>query len=182
MFPSPDPDFLSEEEMSKDLMLMEFLASFYVTASDAERILDTEFHYYRNSLTDVERIRTLQYSVPKDLHQYIQMIQPTTRFGQMQRSIGYEQFVVGPSTNSMKQYSGESLNVTFCNTTISPQCLKDLYFVGDFRGSSTNGGKMGICGYLNEVRLKFSLPINHWSQCCETRLVSKDRGLTLSCS
>jgi len=59
-------------------------------------------------------------------------------------------FVVGPSANSIKQYPGESLNAMLCNNAITPQCLRDLYHIGDFRSSTTNGGKMGICGYLKE--------------------------------
>ena len=131
--------------------------NFFVPTTEAERMLDTKFYYYSNSITDIERIRTLQYSVPEHLHQYIQMIQPTTRFGQMQpqRSTIYEHFDIGPSRESLHQYSGANLNATFCNTTITPQCLRDLYHVGNFRGSTHNGGRMGICGYLKEYA-KFS--------------------------
>ena len=126
--------------------------NFYVPALEAERMLDTKFYYYSNSATKIERIRTIHYSVPNHLHQYIQMIQPTTRFGQMQpqRSTIYEHFNIGPSRESLHQYPGGSLNTTFCNTTITPQCLRDLYHVGNFRGSTRNGGRIGICGYLNE--------------------------------
>lgn len=58
--------------------------NFSVSTIEAERILRTQFYYYSSSVNDVKKIRTLQYSVPQKLHQYIQMIQPTTRFGQMQ--------------------------------------------------------------------------------------------------
>lgn len=49
--------------------------NFYVPTVEAERILDTRFYYYSNSISDINRIRTLHYSVPANLHQYIQMIQ-----------------------------------------------------------------------------------------------------------
>jgi len=126
--------------------------NFFVPATEAERILDTRFYYYSNSINDIESIRTLHYSVPRNLHRYIHMIQPTTRFGQMrpEHSTVSEHFVVGPARNSVEQYKGSSLNTTFCNTTITPQCLRDLYHVGHARGSTRNGGKIGICGYLKE--------------------------------
>ena len=126
--------------------------NFYVPTVEAERILDTKFYYYSNSIADIKRIRTLQYSVPRNLHRYIQMIQPTTRFGQIrpEHSTISEHFVVGPARNAVEQYKGSTLNTTFCNTTITPQCLRDLYHVGNARGSTRNGGKIGICGYLKE--------------------------------
>lgn len=115
--------------------------NFYVPASEANRILDTKFYYYTNANNGVRRIRTLQYSVPSKLHQYIHMVQPTTRFGQVapQRSTIFQHFEIGESRNSMARYPGSQLNSTFCNTTITPQCLRDLYHIGNFRGTAENG-------------------------------------------
>ncbi|KAL8707248.1 MAG: hypothetical protein Q9220_007691 [cf. Caloplaca sp. 1 TL-2023] len=126
--------------------------NFHVSTVEAERILDTKFYYYTNSVNKMERIRTLQYSVPRDLHSYVHMIQPTTRFGQVspQRSTIYQHFEIGEAKNSMSRYPGSQLNATFCNTTITPQCLRDLYHIGNFRGTAKNGNKIGVCGYLEE--------------------------------
>ncbi|KAG8529478.1 uncharacterized protein KY384_006115 [Bacidia gigantensis] len=126
--------------------------NFYVPTTEAERILHTKFYYYHNKAADIDRIRTLQYSVPPNVHQYVQMIQPTTRFGQMQpeKSTVYEHFVIGDSAKQLNQYQSPNLNVTLCNTTITPQCLRDLYQIGDARGSAENGGSIGIAGYLKE--------------------------------
>ena len=123
--------------------------NFYVPTVEAERMLDTRFYYYTNEHADVKSIRTLHYSVPANLLPYIQMIQPTTRFGQMkaERSTISESFEIGPSRGNA-HYSASGLNGTFCNTTITPQCLKALYNFGDFKGTKHN--KIGVCGYLKE--------------------------------
>lgn len=116
--------------------------NFYVSAVEAERIMDTKFYFYTNTINKMERIRTLHYSVPKSLHRHIHMIQPTTRFGQVspQRSTVSEAFTLGESKGvPTGRYPGSSLNVTFCNTTITPQCLRDLYHVGNYRGTAKNG-------------------------------------------
>ena len=125
--------------------------NFYAPTVEAERILNTKFYYYSNTVPDVERIRTLQYSIPANLHQYIQMIQPTTRFGQLkpQRSTIFEHFEIGPQRGA-SHYHGSGLNATFCNTTITPQCIKALYNYGNFQASAQNGNKFGVCGYLKE--------------------------------
>ena len=86
--------------------------NFHVPTIEAERILSTRFYYYSNSINDVKKIRTLQYSVPKKLHQYIQMIQPTTRFGQMQaeRSTVFDYFKVDSGRGSAIGKSYQSSN------------------------------------------------------------------------
>ena len=72
------------------------------------------------------------------------MIQPTTRFGQMraERSFAFE-IDEGMDLATAKGYYGQPdsnvLNATFCNTTITPACLRALYKVGDFRADPNNG-------------------------------------------
>lgn len=117
--------------------------NFHVPVSEAERILHTKFHYYTSSVNNLERIRTLQYSIPKKLHQYVQMIQPTTRFGQMhgERSLIIDHHEAARSSQKEHDYGTDSarINATFCNTTITPTCLKELYNYGNFQPDPNNG-------------------------------------------
>jgi len=96
--------------------------NFLATVQDAEKLLDTTLDIYRNSQAQQDKIRTLHYSVPQDLHQYISMIQPTTRFGQMraERDFVFDYELLGDAGSA-------ATNVTACNATITPDCLKDLY-------------------------------------------------------
>lgn len=50
---------------------------FYVTVAQANSMMSTTFHIYRNSIDNSKKIRTLQYSVPADVTDHITMIQPT---------------------------------------------------------------------------------------------------------
>ena len=113
--------------------------TFHVTADEAERILDTRFHYYSNSANQIESIRTLRYSVPEDLHEYIQMIQPTTRFSQLraQNSTISDLVTVTAVENAPDPSVGS--DTASCNTAITPQCLKDLYNFGDYQGKAVEG-------------------------------------------
>ncbi|KAI9860422.1 MAG: vesicle formation at the endoplasmic reticulum [Trichoglossum hirsutum] len=127
--------------------------TFNVTVEHANRILNTDFFTYRNSVNKVEKIRTLRYSVPKNLHQAIVMIQPTTRFGQIRplRSSPFVKDLFGDADGIAKSdLPSSSLNFTSCNTTITPSCLRKLYNVGDFEADPNNGNKLGICGYLDQ--------------------------------
>lgn len=113
--------------------------NFHVSAFDAERLLGTRFHYYSSSDSHRMQIRTLQYSVPKSLHRYIQMIQPTTRFGGI-RPQRFHHTVLGqlPNIDTLSPTS-KGFNATFCNDTVTPQCLKDLYGFGDFKAKANKG-------------------------------------------
>ncbi|KAH0559517.1 hypothetical protein GP486_003964 [Trichoglossum hirsutum] len=127
--------------------------TFNVTVERANQILNTDFLTYRNSVNKVERIRTLRYSVPKNLHEAIVMIQPTTRFGQIrpQRSSAFSKDLFGYADGIAKSDRlGFNNSFMSCNTTITPSCLKQLYNVGDFKADPHNGNRLGICGYLNE--------------------------------
>ena len=94
----------------------------------------------------MDAIRTLQYSVPESVKPYIQMIQPTTRFGQInpQRSTAFR---IGEA-KSVASMRGKGLfgsappvnafNATFCNTTITPDCLRGLYSIGNYTAKGNN--------------------------------------------
>ena len=53
--------------------------TFFATVGHADKMLDTKFHYFHNSHSST--IRTTEYSLPKEIRKHIQLIQPTTRFG-----------------------------------------------------------------------------------------------------
>ena len=127
--------------------------NFKVPAIDAERILNTQFHLYSNAVNKVNSIRTLHYSVPPRVASYIHMIQPTTRFGQLNtmHSTIREVFKMSSPDHGgvfRGRYGGSGLNATFCNSTITPQCLRALYDFGSF--VPQNNSKIGVCGYLKE--------------------------------
>lgn len=78
---------------------------------------------------DIERIRTLHYSVPENLHQYIDMIQPTTRFGHFQPKMKHV-----PDVHRMDEAESKLMaEATTLVPFITPQRLKQLYNVQDFQ-------------------------------------------------
>ena len=56
-------------------------ATFTVPVSQAEVMLNSEFHIYHHQTSGRRVIRTLEYSLPGLLTEYIDTIQPTTYFG-----------------------------------------------------------------------------------------------------
>ncbi|KAJ5154486.1 Peptidase S8/S53 subtilisin/kexin/sedolisin [Penicillium coprophilum] len=115
--------------------------SFTVPVSQAEQMLKTEFFYFHQESRQSIAIRTLGYSVPSVLHPYIQLIQPTTRFGNLisQRS----------STLKRKPATSEQL-AAGCNTAITPDCLRNLYRFDDTTTRPEWRNRLGISGFLEQ--------------------------------
>ncbi|KAK4871151.1 hypothetical protein LT330_000388 [Penicillium expansum] len=122
--------------------------TFYTTVETANELLAANFQFYTNSAKNIERLRTLKYSVPEALVSHINMIQPTTRFGQLraQRAILHTQV-----KENDEAFRSNAMSATpDCNSIITPQCLKDLYNIGDYKADPTNGNKVAFASYLEE--------------------------------
>jgi tripeptidyl-peptidase-1 len=116
--------------------------NFYATVKTVESMLDTKFSVYRNSINKIERIRTLQYSVPDDVAEHIVMIAPTIKFPRVhpQRSTVL--------ITEVSQSQNSSTNGTSCARNITPACLRDLYHIND--NNTKSCGTLGVSGYLEE--------------------------------
>ncbi|KAI2624115.1 subtilisin-like protein [Xylaria nigripes] len=129
--------------------------NFKATVSKAANMLDTRFDVYSYAGTVKESIRTLRYSVPEEVRPHITMIQPTTRFGQIrtqgiQTSHVFKQDEFTGFMHEAAQNPSEDLNATFCNTTITPGCLRALYNIGEAHADPDVPGIFGISGFLEE--------------------------------
>lgn len=116
--------------------------NFKTTVARAEDLLNTKFNVYHNKHAKGDKIRTLRYSVPAELHEHIDMIQPTTRFAQIkpQGSQVLDSQVLG-AVHDVTNVLG--LNDTVCNNTITPACLRDLYNVPINNGLNNNTSGFG---------------------------------------
>ena len=122
--------------------------SFIVPIGQAESMLDAHFYSFKHKETGVTRIRTLQYSVPTALHGLIDLIQPTTRFGTFRPQAS---FVKDSKYASVPANLTNVYDPTFCNTTVTPACLRGLYEMGNFTAQRNNGNSIGISGYLSQL-------------------------------
>ncbi|KAI1107157.1 subtilisin-like protein [Jackrogersella minutella] len=129
--------------------------NFKTTVLRAANLLNTDFQVYSHAGTNAQRIRTLRYSVPEEVRPHITMIQPTTRFGQMKPQAVQvyevlEQDQVSQALNVAAEIPSQALNTTFCNTTVTPECIRALYNVGDTTADPNVPTIFGVSGFLNE--------------------------------
>ncbi|EON68558.1 hypothetical protein W97_07816 [Coniosporium apollinis CBS 100218] len=119
--------------------------TFVATVEQAEKMMSTKFNYYQSHVRpNVRILRTMHYFVQDGLDQYIDMIQPTTRFPRIHplRSpiLGMQE--VGASRANP--------NITACSGKITPSCLRELYNIKGFRVNSAKGGFIGVSGFLDQ--------------------------------
>ncbi|GFF55510.1 tripeptidyl-peptidase sed3 [Aspergillus udagawae] len=116
--------------------------TFTIPVSQSERMLRTRFYAFQHAETNTTQVRTLEYSVPDDIHRYIQMIQPTTRFG---RPVRHERQPLFQGTAA----SLEELAAN-CSATITPNCLRELYGIYDTSAQPDPRNRLGVSGFLDQ--------------------------------
>jgi tripeptidyl-peptidase-1 len=122
--------------------------SFQTTVETANHLLEANFQYYVNRYKHIERLRTLEYSIPDSLTSHVNLVTPTTRFGQLHPNrITLHGKAKAADETFRKAVQSAS---TDCNSAITPQCLKDLYKVGDYQADDSNGNKVAFASYLEQ--------------------------------
>ncbi|KAJ5248197.1 hypothetical protein N7524_012157 [Penicillium chrysogenum] len=131
----------SENVPANSINLDGHWVSFIVPIFQAERMLKTQFFYFHQQGQENPAIRTLGYSVPRALRSHIQLIQPTTLFGNLvpQKSPVFKQKIA----TSEKLAAG-------CDVTITPDCLRDLYKIDNTTTRPDWRNRLGISGFLEQ--------------------------------
>ncbi|KAF7188391.1 Tripeptidyl-peptidase SED2 [Pseudocercospora fuligena] len=127
--------------------------NFVAPVDIANDLLNTSFAIYKNNHGQ-EILRTLQYSVPSELHRYIDMVQPTTRFGEVkeQRSLVHDKEVLGkPPGPRLTGLKGSTVDSACNNRTIDPDCLHALYSIPENPDlDNATSGFMAFANYLEQ--------------------------------
>jgi tripeptidyl-peptidase-1 len=118
-----------------------------IPVSLAETMLNTTYHVYAHKETEETIIRTLEYSLPRHLHDHINLVSPTTYFGTT-RSMRVTSFVKSKGTAS--NLTSDVTPPSSCSRTITPTCLQDLYNTAGYVTTETATNKIGITGYLEQ--------------------------------
>ncbi|KAI0459945.1 subtilisin-like protein [Xylaria acuta] len=111
------------------------------TVGVANKMLDTQFAWFVSEETKPRKIlRTLEYSVPEDIAEHINLVQPTTRFAAIRANheTGSQIFEI--------QVAAAEDN---CDALITPACLKTFYNI-DYTADAKSGSKVAFVSYLEE--------------------------------
>ena len=127
-----------------------------ISVAEAERLLGAKYSIYHNPASHQRIIRTLTYSLPRELHQHIDVVAPTTYFGTFQ-SMRVTHFL-----QPLKHLAADPVGVPLgsCQTAITPACLRALYNTEDYVPVSTSKNKIGVTGYLGEFASTSDLQVS----------------------
>ena len=115
-----------------------------------------KYHIWTYADSGESIVRTTSYSLPSNLHEHVDVIQPTTMFGRPRRARSTivwsdDEPASAELANApaiVDAVSGSTVDAS-CNAEITIRCLQQLYnFVG-FKPRSKNNS-IGITGYLNQ--------------------------------
>ncbi|KAI1759386.1 tripeptidyl-peptidase [Hypoxylon sp. FL1150] len=124
--------------------------TFNTDVKTANDLLDANFAWYQFDQGGNPKLRTLSYSVPDELSASIDLIQPTTRFGQLgaKRSTIFEMQVLEPAEEDAVK-ANVAVAAADCNPSqITPACIKSLYNIQ--YTASPEGNLVAFSSYLEE--------------------------------
>ncbi len=130
--------------------------TFTTTTSKANALLNSSFAWYQYQGGGDPKLRTLSYSVPDHIVPHIDLVQPTTRFGQLgaQRSSIFEMHRldnaqdISSVTNTKAAATSQDINAD-CGFKITPRCLKSIYNI-NYTASASPENKVAFASYLEE--------------------------------
>lgn len=121
-----------------------------VTVEQAERMLGTKYNVYKHGGSGDLVVRTLSYSLPKELFSHIEVVAPTTYFGTLQSMKSTSSISSGPSADNLLTDSGPTPSKD-CGHHVTPDCIRPLYnFTDDYHIPNQAGNKIGVAGFLGE--------------------------------
>ncbi|KAL0931697.1 tripeptidyl peptidase a [Colletotrichum truncatum] len=124
--------------------------NFATDVATANRILGASFAYY-----DVQgsmKLRTKEYSVPDTMAQHIELVTPTTYFGNMKSDPAFANpmpadAVPPPLARRQGQNPGATAN---CSRAFTPACFELAYNYGAYQADPAAGSRVGFASFLNQ--------------------------------
>ena len=116
---------------------------FKANVSQAEQMMHTRFYIFHNARNGLETIRTLEYSIPEEVKQHVNLIHPTTRFGEVQRQ--GRAF----ARNSLHKRAEPGRSTTSCDDLMTPSCLRSLYRMDNYTASPNPANKLAVSNFFN---------------------------------
>ncbi|KAH8881226.1 subtilisin-like protein [Thozetella sp. PMI_491] len=119
---------------------------FTTTVGAANKLLNTQFAWYEYVEGGGPKLRTLSYSIPDDLAEHVDLVQPTTRFGQLgaKKSTIFDMTILEDSPAE----EDAALAATCTRSSVTPDCLKDLYNIS--YTAKPDGNLVGVASYLEQ--------------------------------
>jgi len=137
------------------------------TVDRANELLDSKFAWYQYEKRGVPKLRTLSYSVPDDLTHHVDLVQPTTRFGQLaahKSTIFDVRYIDGPQLGSGKWSNAPQAadeGAASCSGDVTPACLRELYKINYTVPAGQKGNLVAFASFLEQYARYKDLEMFH---------------------
>ncbi|KAJ7173519.1 peptidase S8/S53 domain-containing protein [Mycena filopes] len=126
-----------------------------VSVAQAERMLGTTYGVYTHAASGSSVVRTMEYSLPQELHSHVDVVTPTTYFGTFHsmRSTSFVQPQTASLEGASDSFAAEISPLAVpasCGSTVTPACLRAMYNTTAYVPKATATNKLGVAGYLEE--------------------------------
>ncbi|EPS35537.1 hypothetical protein H072_11076 [Dactylellina haptotyla CBS 200.50] len=144
--------WLESQGFSNDLTFKNDWIVVSTTIGKAESLLQAKYKAFQNKQTGDKVVRTLSYSIPRDLHSSVALIQPTTLFGAVSAMKNTISRVEDPSILKPSGLRLKGGIDAACQSSITPDCLSDVYKYKGFKPASlgASSNKLGVNGFLEQ--------------------------------
>ena len=124
------------------------LLHFQTTVHRANKLLDATFAWYSDGST--QKLRTTKYSVPNRLQGVVDLVSPTTYFGHThEKPMAPHHPVPSHEVHKAADHKGGQVS-EICKKVITPECIRELYQVGDYTPDPKSGSRIGYGNFLNQ--------------------------------
>lgn len=113
----------------------------------ANTLFDTQFSTYVHVASGERVVRTLEYSLPVDLFEHIEVIHPTTSFARA--SGGPLDVATIPVTRGIELEERANSAPSSCNSTVTPACLQALYAIPATPATETDN-ELAVMGFIEQ--------------------------------
>ncbi len=124
-----------------------------VSVEPAERMLGTKYNVFHHSKSGEKVVRTMGYSLPRELHSHINVVAPTTYFGTLRsmRATNFLQPEIKPLEKEAPDLTlgNNAVVPASCATTITPTCLRALYNTSTYVPQAASRNSLVVAGYLD---------------------------------
>ncbi|KAF9974752.1 hypothetical protein BGZ75_000719 [Mortierella antarctica] len=112
-----------------------------VTVSQVQELLQTQYNVYLNPVSSKTIVRTLSYSLPNNLIDHVDLVQPTTFFGMEPQIPNIKNMAAEPSMNK------RDVPTSSCDSTVTPACIRSLYNITYGYGQAKAVARLGVAGF-----------------------------------
>ncbi|KZT28047.1 family S53 protease [Neolentinus lepideus HHB14362 ss-1] len=123
---------------------------FSVPVSKANEMFDADFSVFTHTESGQQAIRTLSYSIPKELVGHLDLVHPTITFP---NPYSHLPVVSSPAPRNL---TIDASVPSSCGSTITPTCLQDLYGIPT-TAATQSSNKLAVSGFIDQYANKADL-------------------------